>query len=82
MESKLSMATFKEMLCKKGFDFDCPDPKIAWDTFKEFSKTEIECNNDAMLFQCGIYNFTGKISSIGDLSDYSHLMTKMGIMII
>jgi len=35
MESKLTETKLKEMLEKKGFSFDYPDAKIAWDTFKE-----------------------------------------------
>lgn len=60
MESKLSEITLKEMLNRRGFNLGYPDPKIAWDAFKEFSKTKIECTDEALLFQCGIYNFTGK----------------------
>ncbi|KGK81027.1 hypothetical protein [Clostridium sp. HMP27] len=49
-----------EMLSESGFDINNPNPKLAWETFKKFSKVKIDCADDSLLFQCGVYEFTGK----------------------
>ncbi|NMM63618.1 hypothetical protein HBE96_13220 [Clostridium sp. P21] len=48
------------MLNEAGFNFDSPNPKLAWKTFKEFFNTKVDCADDALLFQCGGYDFTGE----------------------
>lgn len=48
------------LLREVEFDFHSPNPKIAWDVFKEFTNLHVQCDDDALLFQCGVYSFTGK----------------------
>jgi len=43
-----------------SFNFDSPNPKLAWEIFKKFFNTKIHCADDALLFQCGVYHFTGE----------------------
>lgn len=52
--------TFVKMLKESGFCFDRPDPKLAWKVLKEFNNIKVECADDALLFQCGVYDFTGE----------------------
>jgi hypothetical protein len=36
-------------LCEAGFDFDRPDPAVAWAVFKRFATAAVECH-DSYLF--------------------------------
>lgn len=49
-----------KMLNESAFNIDSPNAKLAWETFKKFSNTKVDCANDALLFECGVYNFTGE----------------------
>lgn len=49
-----------KMLNESDFDFNKPDPKLAWENFKEFFNIKVDCADDALFFQCGVYNFTGE----------------------
>lgn len=51
---------FYRMLEAANFSVDKPDPRTAWDIFKAFSKVRVDCADDSLLFQCGIYDFTGE----------------------
>lgn len=51
---------FNDLLQKAGFSAVKPDPVVAWNIFKEFSKVKVDCADDSLLFQCGVYNFTGE----------------------
>ncbi|NQX67582.1 hypothetical protein HQN90_15780 [Paenibacillus alba] len=31
-----------------------------WNTFKSFARLDVECAESSLLFECGVYNFTGK----------------------
>lgn len=48
------------LLKESKFDFNNPDPKLAYQTFKNFSSMTVDCQDDALLFQCGVYDFTGE----------------------
>jgi hypothetical protein len=50
----------KGMLKAEGFDISKPNPQIAWNVFKSFVQKPVECADDAVLFQCGTFSFTGK----------------------
>ncbi|MEK8021485.1 MAG: hypothetical protein VSS75_031805 [Candidatus Parabeggiatoa sp.] len=50
----------KHMLVEAGFDFDIPNPSIAWSVFKKFSSLPVEDVEDAVLWQLGSYDFTGE----------------------
>lgn len=73
---------FREMLNKAGFSFAKPDPYLAWNVFKDFSKVKFECSDDALLFQCGVYNSDNEKSfqwgfvrqfSFNKRGDYDHM---------
>jgi hypothetical protein len=55
---------------------------VAWNTLKEFSKVKVDCTDDALLFECGVYNFTGhdlfhfslvRQFSFEDNDEYDHM---------
>lgn len=48
------------MLIESGFDFNNPNSELAWIVFKKFFSIKVDCTDDALLFQCGVYNFTGE----------------------
>jgi hypothetical protein len=50
----------EKMIAKEKFNLEKPNPRLAWEIFKEFSIIEVVCNDDALLFECGIFNFTGE----------------------
>jgi len=49
-----------KMLNESTFNFDSPNAKLAWETFKKFLNTKIDCADDGTLFQCGVYRFAGE----------------------
>lgn len=49
-----------EMLSESDFDINNPSPKLAWEIFKKFANLKVDCADDALLFQCGVYDFTGE----------------------
>lgn len=49
-----------KMLNASRFDFEDPVPKIAWIAFKKFCNIKVKCADDSLLFQCGVFNFTGE----------------------
>lgn len=49
-----------KMLKESNFDFEKPNPKLAYQTFKTFRDIKVDCEDDALLFQCGVYDFTGE----------------------
>ncbi|MBP1920891.1 hypothetical protein [Youngiibacter multivorans] len=60
MDAHMALDVLNEMLNESGFDFDNPNPKLAWDVFKEFSNIKVDVSDDALLFQCGEYDHTGE----------------------
>ncbi|WP_169089553.1 hypothetical protein [Paenibacillus sp. PL91] len=46
---------FKAMLG----DINADEVLNVWNTFKTFAKIDVECAESSLLFQCGVYNFTG-----------------------
>lgn len=47
------------MLSEAGFDFQEPNPRLAWRVFKEFVRRPVECADDGVLFECGVFTFAG-----------------------
>ncbi|KAF5043643.1 hypothetical protein SDC9_64220 [bioreactor metagenome] len=60
IETYKAERVLNEMLIESGFDINNPNPKLAWETFKKFSNVKVDCADDSLLFQCGVYNFTGE----------------------
>ena len=50
----------KTLLAKAGFEKRYPDPGLAWQVFKQFSREAADCADDGFLFQAGCYDFTGE----------------------
>lgn len=59
LDTSGTLARFEELLFRAGFDRDRPDPMIAWRAFKDFARMAVQCSHDALLFQTGVYAFTG-----------------------
>jgi hypothetical protein len=49
-----------EMLSESDFDVESPNPRLAWEIFKKFSNIKVDCADNSLLFQCGVYDFTGE----------------------
>ena len=47
------------MLVDREFDFSRPDPRLGWTVFKRFAREHVVCADDGLLFQIGVYDFTG-----------------------
>ena len=50
-------ARLKTMLLESGFDFEEPDPQLAWEVFKSFAQEPVESAREGILFQCGVFGF-------------------------
>ena len=51
---------FLRMLADAEVDIVKPSVREVWQIFKSFSVVAVNCANDALLFQSGIYDFTGR----------------------
>lgn len=61
MKTTEAEPTLQRMMNAAGFDFTVPDPSLAWQVFKKFVENPVECADDGVLFQCGVYEFTGEL---------------------
>jgi len=59
MDPSEAEATFRTMLIEAGFTFERPDPAVAWRVFKDFVRRPARCAHDGVLFQCGVYDWSG-----------------------
>ncbi len=57
---KQAEARLNKLLIREGMDITCPNPFTALKAFKEFAKETVECAEDLLMFQCGVFNLTGK----------------------
>jgi hypothetical protein len=39
---------------------DATSPMETWPVFKAFTRLPVQCADDGVLFQCGVYDFTGQ----------------------
>ncbi|WP_449376291.1 hypothetical protein [Bacillus safensis] len=72
-----------ESYLKDSISEDNDDIKKVWETFKAFSKETVEGEEDKeILFQCGVYDFTGeelfhfdfvRQFTVYEEDDYSHM---------
>ena len=53
---------FRDMLAEASFDEARPDPRLAWRVFRRFGAVPVECAEDGLMFQCGVYGSTGRES--------------------
>ncbi|HEY8911668.1 MAG TPA: hypothetical protein VIM51_15590 [Desulfosporosinus sp.] len=61
IKSVEAIGYLEKMLKRAGYNFSNPNPRLAWDVFKEFfSKTEVRCTEDTLFFECGVFGFTGE----------------------
>lgn len=51
---------FRKMLKEAGFDPKEPDLQTAWEVFQKFSGSRFDCSDDSLLFEAGIFDFTGE----------------------
>jgi hypothetical protein len=59
LEPSEAEPTLRQMLDQAGFSFEHPDPSKAWVVFKAFLEKPIHCVHDGVLFQCGVYDWSG-----------------------
>jgi len=50
----------REMLNSANFDFEAPEPALAWSVFKTFASEPVEGVDDGFLWELGCYDFTGE----------------------
>jgi hypothetical protein len=61
-------------LVKVGYSNQKPDTLTAWNVFKAFSKVPVQCNEEGLLFECGVYSFTGEeLFSLGFVRQFEFL---------
>ena len=60
MDVSQAQSRLKDLLGKAGFDNGNPDPKLAWQVYKQFARERVSCADDDLLFQAGSYRFTGE----------------------
>jgi hypothetical protein len=60
MQTSEAEEQLRMMLVAAGFDGQNPEPSVAWETFKSFVREPFDCADDGVLFECGVFNFTGE----------------------
>jgi hypothetical protein len=55
-----ALAHLRNALASAGFREDAPDPDAAWRAFRAFAAVPVAVEDDALLFQCGVWSFTGR----------------------
>lgn len=60
MKTEKAEEFFKELLKKHGFDKKKPDLLTGWTVFKKMSAQPFDCAGDSLLFETGVYDFTGE----------------------
>jgi hypothetical protein len=60
MNVRQALPTLKRMMVESGVDSQKPVPRAGWEVFKRFAARPVYCASDGLLFQCGVYEFTGK----------------------
>ena len=60
MKVKEALPKLNEMLKEASVDLKHPNPQKSWEIFKEFARLPVDCASNGLLFECGVYDFTGK----------------------
>lgn len=60
MKTEKAEEYFKELLKKNGFDEKKPNLLTGWEVFKRMSVQTFDCFEDSLLFESGVYDFTGE----------------------
>ncbi|UZE97211.1 hypothetical protein [Alkalimarinus alittae] len=60
MEVEKSIEKLNELLVEHGFSVKKPLPLVAFGAFKEFCSLPVECMEDDVLLQFGVFDFTGE----------------------
>ena len=60
METSVAESRLRQLLLDAGFSFERPDPLKAWEVFKRFVREPVDCADDGVLFECGVYDFMGQ----------------------
>lgn len=55
-----ALAHLRGALAAAGFRADAPERDAAWRAFLAFATVQVDVADDALLFECGIYGFTGR----------------------
>lgn len=55
-----SEEVFKKILKQKGFTLKNPDIQTGWEAFKEMSSLTFKCSDNGLLFETGMYDFSGE----------------------
>ena len=59
MEVNQAEDRLRQLLAESGFDFNNPNPMLGWQVFKQFVQEPVAVADDGVLFQLGVYEFTG-----------------------
>lgn len=59
MEVDQAENRLRQLLSVSSFDFDAPNPMLGWQVFKDFVQEPVVTFDDGVLFQAGVYEFTG-----------------------
>ena len=59
MQIASAEARLHQMLTESGINPDNPSFLATWRVFKQFATEEVETASDGLLFQAGVYRFTG-----------------------
>ena len=83
MQASEAEQNFRAMLYDASFDPLNPTPLLAWETFKSFMRESVDCADDGVLFECGVFSFTGEdlfylefvrqFSFNDDAGEYEHM---------
>ena len=60
MKVRKAKKCLSEMRADSGVDMKQPSVLSVWNVFKSFSQVEVDCADDSLLFQVGVFNFTGE----------------------
>lgn len=55
-----ALGRYRASLKEAGFNPKEPELKTAWEVFKKLSCLRFDCSDDSLLFETGVYDFTGE----------------------
>lgn len=60
MKTEQSEVLLKKRLKENGFDWKNPDLRTGWETFKQICSQKFDCADEGLMFETGVYDFTGE----------------------
>ena len=59
MNTDAALSKLRAILGLQAASLESPHPKEVWAAYKEFARLKVACAEDLLLFQCGVFDFTG-----------------------